>query len=322
MAFCGFLKQSTAVDVLLGPFLDETDGKTARTALTITQPDIQLSKNGAAQAQKSAAQTLTHDAGGCYPANLSTTDTGTLGLLAVRVHESGALPVRQDYLVVPASVWDLFHSRGLAMLGLVAYGTAQGGTASTIQLAAATSFADDLLNGGTTAITGGTGAGQSRVGTDWVSSSDTETVSPDWTTTPDSTSEYSHFATPPAPTSVAGIPAVNVTHNAGNAITAAAGIQEVKVASIANNAMTAAAAAADLTTEIAAGVLTVAMTESYAADGAAPTLAQAIFAIQQFLQEKSVSSTTMTVKKLDGSTTAMTFTLNDATTPTSITRAS
>ena len=64
-----------------------------------------------------------------------------------------------------------------------------------------------------------------------------------------------------------------------------------------------------------------ALTEAYAADGAAPTVAQALFAIQQFLQERAVSGTTVTVKKLDGSTTAMTFTLDSATDPTSITRA-
>jgi len=72
---------------------------------------------------------------------------------------------------------------------------------------------------------------------------------------------------------------------------------------------------------IANAVLTQQMTESYAADGTAPTLAQAQFAIQQFLQETNVSGTTLTVKKLDGSTTAMTFTLDDATSPTSLTRA-
>ena len=64
-----------------------------------------------------------------------------------------------------------------------------------------------------------------------------------------------------------------------------------------------------------------ALTEAYAADGAAPTVAQVLFATQQFLQERAVSGTTVTVKKLDGSTTAMTFSLNDDTTPTSITRA-
>ena len=37
MSFQGFLKQSTAVDILLGPFLDDNDGKTAETGLTIEQ---------------------------------------------------------------------------------------------------------------------------------------------------------------------------------------------------------------------------------------------------------------------------------------------
>lgn len=67
---------------------------------------------------------------------------------------------------------------------------------------------------------------------------------------------------------------------------------------------------------------TVAVTESYAADGAAPTPVQSLMLIQQMLTEKSISSTTMTVKKLDGSTSAATFTLNSSTSPTSITRAS
>lgn len=70
-----------------------------------------------------------------------------------------------------------------------------------------------------------------------------------------------------------------------------------------------------------ADILTTAMTESYAADGVAPTLAQAIFLIQQHLTEFAVSGTTWTTKKLDGSTTAATFTLDDATNPTSSTRA-
>src|SRR6266446_756329 len=61
-------------------------------------------------------------------------------------------------------------------------------------------------------------------------------------------------------------------------------------------------------------------TESYAAKGAVPTLAQAVFMLLQNTQEFSVASTTVTIKKLDGATTAMTYTL-DATTPTSRTRA-
>jgi len=70
-----------------------------------------------------------------------------------------------------------------------------------------------------------------------------------------------------------------------------------------------------------AGILTTQMTEAYAADGTAPTLAQALFLIQQSLHEFAIADTTRTVKKLDGSTTAATFTLDDATSPTSTTRA-
>jgi len=69
-------------------------------------------------------------------------------------------------------------------------------------------------------------------------------------------------------------------------------------------------------------VLTTSMAESYAADGSAPTLAQAIYLIQQSIGDFSIAGTTVTVKKLNGSTTAATYTLDDATEPTSRTRAS
>jgi hypothetical protein len=62
--------------------------------------------------------------------------------------------------------------------------------------------------------------------------------------------------------------------------------------------------------------------DSYAADGAQPTIAQAMLMLLQFLSERSVSGTTVTVRKPDGATSAMTFTLSDATNPASITRAS
>lgn len=70
----------------------------------------------------------------------------------------------------------------------------------------------------------------------------------------------------------------------------------------------------------ASDILTTQLTESYATDGTAPTLSQAIFLIQQFLYERATSGTTVTVKKLDGATTAATLTLDDGTSPTSITR--
>lgn len=61
-------------------------------------------------------------------------------------------------------------------------------------------------------------------------------------------------------------------------------------------------------------------TESYRADAATGTLPQLLYEIVAHLGESSIAATTKTIKKIDGSTTAATFTLNDATTPTSITR--
>lgn len=79
-------------------------------------------------------------------------------------------------------------------------------------------------------------------------------------------------------------------------------------------------ASANLDTQFSS-IFTTAMTESYAANGVAPTPAQALFAIQQSVIEFSIAGVTLTVKKVDHSTDALTCTLNSATDPTSRTRA-
>lgn len=65
---------------------------------------------------------------------------------------------------------------------------------------------------------------------------------------------------------------------------------------------------------------TVAMTEAYATNGAAPTPVQATFAIHQMLMDFTISGTNYTVKKLDNSTTAFVAVIDDASTPTAISR--
>jgi len=101
-----WLKQSTVVTVKIGPFVDEDDGKTAETGLTISQADVRLSMNGGNIAQKTESTACTHDELGIYGCPLDATDTGTLGRLQLWVHESGALPVWHEFMVVPANVWD------------------------------------------------------------------------------------------------------------------------------------------------------------------------------------------------------------------------
>ena len=68
-------------------------------------------------------------------------------------------------------------------------------------------------------------------------------------------------------------------------------------------------------------VLTSQLTESYAADGVAPTLAQFNFMVWSFLTNFGITGTAYAARQLDDSA-AMGFTLNDATTPTDITRSS
>lgn len=117
-----WLKQSTAATIMVGPFLDETDGVTAETGLTIAQADIRLSKNGAAFAQTNNAAGATHDENGHYTIPLNTTDTNTLGRLRVAVAESGALPVWQDFMVVTANTYDSLVSGSASVTAAVGTG--------------------------------------------------------------------------------------------------------------------------------------------------------------------------------------------------------
>jgi len=64
------------------------------------------------------------------------------------------------------------------------------------------------------------------------------------------------------------------------------------------------------------------LTESYAAAGAAPTVAQALLMIQQILGDFSITGSTLKVNKLDGVTVAANYTLNDPVNPTGNARSS
>ena len=105
------LKQSSAADIVVGPFVDDTDGKTPEAGLTISQADCQISKNGGAMAQKNSTTAASHLGGGHYKIPLNTTDTNTLGVLRLYVNESGALPVWVDCMIMAENAWNsLFGS--------------------------------------------------------------------------------------------------------------------------------------------------------------------------------------------------------------------
>jgi len=99
------LKQGTPVTLRVGRFVDPGDGS-PETGLTIVQADIRLSKAGGDFAQSHDAGGATHDEYGYYYLTLDAADTATCGPLQLAIVVSGALPVDQSFLVLPAEVWD------------------------------------------------------------------------------------------------------------------------------------------------------------------------------------------------------------------------
>lgn len=123
-----------------------------------------------------------------------------------------------------------------------------------------------------------------------------------------------------------GIVNSNLTQTLGVTITSSAGYVPIDWGVMVNK--TAAIALTNTTisvtqtvSAVTAGVNingTSSLVESYASAGNPLTLAQSLYGITQLLSQKSISGTTLTTKKRDGSTTAKVYTLDSATLPTSI----
>lgn len=127
-----YLKQSTASqEVLLGPFVDSTDGVTAETALTIANTDIKLWVAGATTLANKNSGGATHISNGNYYAVLDATDTATLGSGAIIVQVSGALAVRHDFCILAANVYDgLIGGGDVLQVDVAQFGNTNGTFAS------------------------------------------------------------------------------------------------------------------------------------------------------------------------------------------------
>jgi hypothetical protein len=121
-----------------------------------------------------------------------------------------------------------------------------------------------------------------------------------------------------AMTLTAAYNAAKTAAQAGDAMTLTASYDAAKTAAQAGDAMT---LTGGERTTLAGVVNTTAIVESYRANGAAPTPAQFMSEVLAHLGESAIVGTTKTVNKMDHATAAATFTLDDATTPSSITRA-
>lgn len=190
------LRQSTEIEVRVGPFLDVSDGFTPETGIALSTADEAelLKADGAATVDLSGATwTAVTGADGWYDLTLTTSHTDTVGELVVVVQDdSVCLPVFMRFQVLPAAAYDMKYGTLAAEAG-----TAQSGTASSIRLATTASITADAYNGRTIKLTGGTGAGQVRRVVDYETDRDA-LVEPDWQTTPDSSTTYVIYDTPPS----------------------------------------------------------------------------------------------------------------------------
>lgn len=114
-----------------------------------------------------------------------------------------------------------------------------------------------------------------------------------------------------------GLSSLATTAQLNSAVSALA--TSAGLASVASSLTSLLQAVASLNDVSVSEILTTQMGESYAANGTAPTLAQALFAIHQHLMSFEFVGANRVVKRLNG-TTAFTEVLNDATTPTGLTR--
>jgi len=105
------LKANTAVDVLIGPFLDIDDGNTTEESLTIEDEHVLLSKNGQGLTDKNDTSNAAHDLNGYYNCPLNDTDTNEEGNLVLVVHFAAtALPVRHEFNILAEAAWDSLYA--------------------------------------------------------------------------------------------------------------------------------------------------------------------------------------------------------------------
>jgi len=109
-----FIKQSTAVKLRCGPFVDSVDGVTPETGITLGAADqAEILKHDGAATTDISSNTWAAITGadGWYDLSLSTSDTGTLGMATVVVQDSSiCLPVFKDIMIVPANIYDSWFS--------------------------------------------------------------------------------------------------------------------------------------------------------------------------------------------------------------------
>lgn len=110
------LRQSTQVIVVIGPFVDVTDGFTPETGVTLSGADeAELLKGNSSSTTDISGATFAAITGcdGWYALTLTTSLTDTVGALTIMVNDdSVCLPVFARFQVIPAAAYDAMYATG------------------------------------------------------------------------------------------------------------------------------------------------------------------------------------------------------------------
>ena len=296
-------KKNAAFTFYVG-LVDQADTKLFKSNPTLAAGDVQVSIDGAALGNLATLPDVDPNSSKLVKVDLSAAEMNGDNIQVIFSDAAGA-------------EWcDLIVNIQTTALHIddqyIRTGTAQAGAAQTITLDAGASAVDDFYNGTVILIVAGTGAQQARVITDYDGTTKVATVAVVWATNPASDSEFAILA------SGASVVDANIVQIEGStsAVDNLLDSLDGTGFNIGGGAITVAGVTGILSD------LDSIIPDSVPAVGSRPSIRQALYMIVQILCNRDVAAATLTVRKVDGSTGLMTFTLNDGTNPTSIVRAS
>lgn len=317
-----FLRQGATHKVVIGPVVAVANGYVPVTTLTLSGADEAeaiLHDNGTVVDISGYTFAAITTADGYYHLTLQSGISGTVGHVTIVINDDSlCLPVKAEFTVVEEAVYDALYAAS-------APGYVSNAPVNVAQISGDSTAADNAE-----AFFDGTGyAGTNNV-------IPTVTTVTNLTNAPGA-GDFTATMKTSIGTAVAASAVASVTGNVGGNVAGSVGSVTGAVGSVTGAVGSVTGNVGGSVASVTAGVTvttnndktgyalsatgSAAMTEGYASLGAAATLPQLLYEVRALLAEKSISSTTLTTKKLDGSTTAATYTLDDATTPSAITRA-
>jgi hypothetical protein len=323
------VRQSTAFETAIGPVLD-ADG-VAVTGCVVG--DFKIKKTTGNFAALDGSATLTHVSAGTYDLVLTTSDVDTVGLNCVAIDDTVNACQPLYLQVIEEAVYDALFAAS-AVGPLLANSDGSGLTAINLpnQTMDIVGNITGNLSGSVGTVTGLTASdvGDIKAKTDNLPSdpADASVIAGRFDTLDTSVADVeskvddleTRLGTPSDLGGGATIAAnlVDIESQtddigaAGAGLTAADDAILTAIATL--NNLSSAQAQSAVTT-----ALTAALTEGYRGTGATGSVRDLLYEIIAHLGESSISSTTKTINKLDGTTPAKTYTLDSATTPTAIT---